>query len=86
MNADLQTLYDLFGDSAEADSIPPMMLEERQLETIVEAWNDLKEYGTQCITPPPPPPLLFAYIHTYIHTLRKGCEPGEGPATDGCYE
>ncbi|PTB63928.1 hypothetical protein BBK36DRAFT_1180910 [Trichoderma citrinoviride] len=34
MSADLQTLYDLFGDSAE--SIPPMLLEQRQLETIVE--------------------------------------------------
>jgi hypothetical protein len=42
MGADLQTLYDLFADSA--DSIPPMLLEKRQLETIVEAWNDLKEY------------------------------------------
>ncbi|KAL7809882.1 hypothetical protein V8C44DRAFT_365782 [Trichoderma aethiopicum] len=49
MNADLQTLYDLFGDSAEADSIPPMQLEERQLETIVEAWNDLKEYAGRYI-------------------------------------
>ncbi|KAH0496435.1 hypothetical protein TgHK011_003795 [Trichoderma gracile] len=47
MSADLQTLYDLFGDSAE--SIPPMLLEKRQLETIVEAWNELKEYSGRYI-------------------------------------
>lgn len=43
MNTDLQTLYDLFDD--EKQSIPPMLLEKRQLETIVDAWNDLKAYG-----------------------------------------
>lgn len=43
MNTDLQTLYDLFQD--EKQSIPPMLLEKRQLETIVDAWNDLKAYG-----------------------------------------
>ncbi|OTA07036.1 hypothetical protein A9Z42_0078350 [Trichoderma parareesei] len=47
MGADLQTLYDLFADSA--DSIPPMLLEKRQLQTIVEAWNDLKEYSGRYI-------------------------------------
>ncbi|OPB37169.1 hypothetical protein A0O28_0040810 [Trichoderma guizhouense] len=47
MNTDLQTLYDLFQD--EKQSIPPMLLEKRQLETIVDAWNDLKAYANDYI-------------------------------------
>ncbi|KAL7948623.1 hypothetical protein V8C42DRAFT_363099 [Trichoderma barbatum] len=47
MNTDLQTLYDLF--EGDKDSIPPMLLEKRQLETIVEAWNDLKAYADDYI-------------------------------------
>ncbi|KKP01901.1 hypothetical protein THAR02_05977 [Trichoderma harzianum] len=47
MNTDLQTLYDLFEDDKQ--SIPPMILEKRQLETIVDAWNDLKAYANDYI-------------------------------------
>nr|WNZ75640.1 hypothetical protein [Trichoderma harzianum] len=47
MNTDLQTLYDLFEDDKQ--SIPPMLLEKRQLETIVDAWNNLKAYANDYI-------------------------------------
>ncbi|KAL6700746.1 hypothetical protein J3F84DRAFT_402728 [Trichoderma pleuroticola] len=47
MSTDLQTLYDLFEDDKQ--SIPPMLLEKRQLETIVDAWNDLKAYASDYI-------------------------------------
>ncbi|KAL7801499.1 hypothetical protein V8C43DRAFT_301493 [Trichoderma afarasin] len=43
INTDLQTLYDLFEDDKQ--STPPILLEKRHLETIVDAWNDLKTYG-----------------------------------------
>ena len=43
MSADLTTLYDLFEDDKQ--TIPPMLLGEKQLATIVEAWNDLRDYG-----------------------------------------
>ncbi|KAJ4864054.1 hypothetical protein T069G_00584 [Trichoderma breve] len=47
MNTDLQTLYDLFDDDKQ--SIPPMLLEKRQLEAIVVAWNNLKVYASDYI-------------------------------------
>ncbi|KAF3077046.1 hypothetical protein CFAM422_000390 [Trichoderma lentiforme] len=47
INTDLQTLYDLFEDDKQ--SIPPMLLEKRQLEAIVGAWNDLKAYASDYI-------------------------------------
>ncbi|KAL7954361.1 hypothetical protein V8C34DRAFT_317324 [Trichoderma compactum] len=47
MNTDLQTLYDLFQDDKK--SIPSMLLEERQLKTIVDAWNDIKAYANDLI-------------------------------------
>ncbi|KAL7934086.1 hypothetical protein V8C35DRAFT_280397 [Trichoderma chlorosporum] len=47
MYADLQTLYDLFEDDKQ--SIPPMLLEKRQLQTIIDAWNDLKNYADDYI-------------------------------------
>lgn len=43
MAADLTTVYDLFEDAKQ--TIPPMLLTEKELKTIVEAWNDLKDYG-----------------------------------------
>lgn len=60
MNTDLQTLYDLFDDNKQ--SIPPMLLEKRQLETIVDAWNDLKAYGIFT--------LFIYYIRTMIFENR----------------
>lgn len=62
MNTDLQTLYDLFG--GEKQSIPPMLLEKRQLETIVDAWNDLKAYGI--------PNLFISYICALIFETADG--------------
>ncbi|KAK4076135.1 hypothetical protein Trihar35433_2695 [Trichoderma harzianum] len=43
----INTLYDLFEDDKQ--SIPLMLLEKRQLETIVHAWNDLKTYASDYI-------------------------------------
>ncbi|EHK19967.1 uncharacterized protein TRIVIDRAFT_111733 [Trichoderma virens Gv29-8] len=47
MNTDLQTLYDLFEDDKQ--SVPPMLLLPKELNTIVQAWNDLKDYADDYI-------------------------------------
>lgn len=61
----LQTLYDLFADSAE--SIPPMLLAERQLQTIVEAWDELEEYGTYLS------PFAYMSCHVMVCGLEWTC-------------
>ncbi|KAK5994342.1 hypothetical protein PT974_04816 [Cladobotryum mycophilum] len=47
MNADLQTLYDLI--DAGGQSIPPMLLAKKQLQNIVDSWNELKVYAENYI-------------------------------------
>lgn len=47
ISADLTTIYDLFEDDAQ--TIPPMLLADKEFKTIVEAWNDLKDYGESMI-------------------------------------
>lgn len=43
MAADLTTVYDLF--ESDKQEIPPMLLVDRELKTIVDAWNELKTHG-----------------------------------------
>jgi hypothetical protein len=49
MAADLTAVYDLFEDNKQ--TIPPMLLTEKELKTIVEAWNGLKDYGMPIVIP-----------------------------------
>jgi len=44
MGADLMALNKLF--SEQGITIPPMLLEQLQLNQIIEQWNTLKGYGT----------------------------------------
>lgn len=41
--SDVKNLHDLFNDQTK--EIPPMLLEETELENIVDQWNTLAKYG-----------------------------------------
>ncbi|KAI2732414.1 hypothetical protein CBS147332_1553 [Penicillium roqueforti] len=47
MAADLTTVYDLF--ESDKQEIPPMLLVDRELKTIVDAWNELKTHADEYI-------------------------------------
>lgn len=44
MAGDLRNISELIKSNAE--DIPPMLLTEGNLQGIVDAWNELKQYGT----------------------------------------
>lgn len=43
METDLKAIKDLV--EFDAENIPPVMITKPQLEGIVDAWNELKDYG-----------------------------------------